>query len=120
MRSIDERLARTRENLKQLENQKKEQVKRERLAKQKADLCRDKTVGALFVKHFPDVMALMPRRIVAENLAEFAPVDDFFSALAADEDWVMLLKAEVSRRASPDNRQVDPPLMTNEGGLTDS
>lgn len=107
MISIDERLARTKEKLQLLENQKRAQVKREREAKWRADSRRNKTVGELFSKHFPDVMTLTPRRIAAEHSAEFAPIDGFFSALAADEEWASLLKTELSRKMASDSKKAD-------------
>jgi hypothetical protein len=96
MVSIEERIARSRAKTKYLETQKMEMDRKNQEVKDKEDAKRNRHIGALVSKYFPQVAQLKHRRSKAENEAEFALVDTVLSLLAKDKDYIsqLLMEAE--------------------------
>ena len=60
-------------------------------------------IGETVSMFFPEVFRFQPRKTVAENAAEFAPLINFLSALAADREYVIQLKRKTGLNAfAPD------------------
>ena len=87
MITIDERIAKAKEQVHQLEQQKRVEQRKEREAKRKKDQRRNYIVGALVAKYFPEVESLEPGT-TAENAVIFEPLEVFLSTLAADRTLV--------------------------------
>ena len=98
MATLEERLARKREETKKLELQLKAKESREKSKERKNDTRRQIIIGGIVVKYFPEVLMFEPKHNNAENNIEFAPLADFLSVLAADKELVARLKQESGRK----------------------
>jgi predicted Zn-dependent protease len=102
MKSTDERIAKAKARVKQLEQQKSLQEQQERKALAKREKRRNAILGEIYSSVFPkDVARFQPRRSKAENETEFAPLKKFLTALAEDTGYVALLKANTGWDESP-------------------
>lgn len=84
MITIEERIAKAKERIQQLEQQKRVEQRKEREAKRKKDQRRNYIIGALVTKYFPEVSRFEPGT-TAQNAVIFEPLEVFLSTLAADQ-----------------------------------
>ena len=84
MITIEERIAKAKEHVHQLEQQKKVEQRKEREAKKKMDQRRNYIIGELVTKYFPEVKKFTPGTKI-ENDVIFEPLESFLSALATDQ-----------------------------------
>ena len=105
MNNFNEQIIAAKERAEQLKRQQGLQDNREKTIKRKTDSARQKIIGKTVSKYFPEVMDFKPRRTVKENDIEFAPLADFLSALAADKEYVALLKEKVRQKQSQKDQQ---------------
>ena len=104
MSTINERIAKEREKLKQLNRKKRAQEAREKKKRDAINEERRSIVGRCFEEYFPSVLQLHPYRTEAEKKIEFAPLVKFFSALASDEKVIYQLKKLVEARGESVNQ----------------
>ena len=121
--SINERINRQLERLKQLERQKKAQDYRDKKRQLAIDRDRQREVGKIFLEHFPEFKQLQPHRTNAENQIEFASLSNFIAALAADTEYVSRLKEMASKRTGIQQganraRRVSVQCLTSDGRTT--
>ena len=102
MESLDERITRTLERAEQLKRQKKAKDYQEKKRQAAIDIRRQQIIGRIVSEHFPELMRLQPRRREAENRAEFAPLSDFLTALAADTEYIRRTKEMATKRTESD------------------
>jgi len=95
---INQKIADTKERLKQLNNSRKAQEQAERPKKDKADTQRKIIIGGIVEKYFPEVLRFQPKSKAKEKDIEFAPLAYFLSELAADKEVVERYKARAQRR----------------------
>lgn len=91
MMTIDDRIAKAKEHVHQLEQQKKVEQRNEREAKKKMEQRRRYIIGELVTKYFPEVERFEPGT-KAENAVIFEPLEAFLSTLAADQTLVERLR----------------------------
>lgn len=91
MITIEERIAKAKEHVHQLEQQKKVEQRKEREAKKKMDQRRNYIIGELVTKYFPEVEKFEPGT-KAENDTIFEPLESFLSTLAADQTLMERLR----------------------------
>ncbi|MBD5451953.1 MAG: hypothetical protein HDR25_04870 [Lachnospiraceae bacterium] len=78
---FEENLQQSKNRIALLEQQRRNELKKERDAKKKKDQRRNYIIGELFTKYFPEVLSLEPGN-QAQNTVIFEPVEAFLSALA--------------------------------------
>lgn len=88
MLSIEERIARTKDKVRQLENQRKDAQPKESTIPFDVDTDRQTILGGIDTEHFPWLLKLQPQATEAENQVEFAQWDCFLALLSADVDYV--------------------------------
>ena len=91
MMTIEERIEKTKEKVRQLERQKRVEQRKEREAKKKMDQRRNYIIGELVTKYFPEVEKFEPGTKV-ENDIIFEPLESFLSTLAADQTLMERLR----------------------------
>jgi type IV secretion system protein VirD4 len=105
MLNTDETIKKSIERVEQLENQAKSKEKKENEIKKAIDKNRQRIVGEFFEKYFPEVLQFQPHQTAVENQVEFAPLENFLSALAADKECVARIKEIAAKQTSPDGQQ---------------
>jgi hypothetical protein len=108
--SLDERIAKEKQKLKQLENEKRAKEAREKHKQKKIDDRRKIIAGAILLNYFPNYKTLNPTGSNAECEKEFAPLADFLACLAENKAWVSQLEIQAQQKAqkrlySPPNEQ---------------
>ena len=91
--------------IEQLERRKRLQDNRKKTSKEKSDERRNFIVGKIFLTFFPEFLCLQPQKTSAENEPEFAPLINFLSVLATDEELISTLKATASKITAGKNIQ---------------
>lgn len=99
MLSLEERIAKTKEKTKRLEEAQRIAQRKEREIRRKKDARRNYIIGALVSQYYPDeISRFEPKRTNAENADEFEPLETFLSVLADETETLELLKAKTKRR----------------------
>lgn len=97
MLTLEERIARTKEKVRQLENQRTVENKSEKNAVTfDADTRRQNILGWIDTEYFPWLLKLQPQATESENQVEFAPWACFLALLASDENYVNQLMEKVA------------------------
>ena len=97
MLTIEERIAKAKENVARLERERRLELKKEREAKKKKDKHRNCIIGELVTKYFPEVLKLEPGT-KSENAVIFKPLEAFLSELAADQELMKILRERVASK----------------------
>ncbi len=85
MATLDERIKKEKEKLKQLKRQKRTFEQREKQKQRAVDTRRKIIAGAILLDIFPQFMELQPKRNNEENFTEFAPLADFLKRMKESE-----------------------------------
>ena len=105
MSTFDERIAREREKLEHLKRQQRAHDTREKKRHEAISRDRQRIIGELVSKYFPEVLRFQPHRSNAENQIEFAPIEKFLITLTADTEYVSWLKERIEKQELPDGSQ---------------
>jgi O-phosphoseryl-tRNA(Cys) synthetase len=99
MATLDERIKKEEEKLRQLKNQKRSQEAREKKKARALDARQKIIAGAIFLDVFPEFKKLQPKKNNEENKIEYAPLANFLLTLRADNELVARLKAEAQTKS---------------------
>jgi len=102
--TLDERIAREKQKLEQLQRQKRAQEQREKQKTRAVDTRRKIIAGAILLDIFPQFAGLQPQKNNAENNVEFAPLAQFLLCLADKKDLVAQLEREAGAKINPISR----------------
>lgn len=83
--TIEERLAKAKKKIEQLEHQKVLCENRNKESKAKIDLRRKILIGEMFIKHFPIALEFTPGKTSDEDNQIFEPLDNFMEALSKSQ-----------------------------------
>lgn len=97
MSNINKRLEDDIKELQQHERRKRLQDNRKKKVKEKNDERRNFIVGEIFLNFFPEFLCLQPQKPSEEKEREFAPLINFLSVLAADEELVSTIRTEAEK-----------------------
>lgn len=103
MLTIEERIAKAKENVAKLEQERRVELKKERDAKRKKNQRRNYIIGELVTQYFPEVLKLEPGT-KAENAAIFRPLEAFLSELASDQELMKILRERADSKITQRNK----------------
>lgn len=103
MLNCNNHIAEAKERVEQLKRQRRLQENRETEQQRKMDTRLKIIVGGVVVKHFPGVSRFKPKLNKADTSAEFAELDGFLAAVAADPKFSALFQEIADRKLSEDS-----------------
>ena len=95
--NIDERIAQNIERARQEKHRLQAQAARAKRKEVAINIDRQRIIGELSVRYFPELLQFHPYRTHGENQEEFAPLIRFLKELAADEKYISRLKEKINR-----------------------
>jgi hypothetical protein len=99
MKSTDERIAKAKARVKQLERQEKAELAREREQKRRQDERRKFIIGETVVKYFSDILPLTIDQSADERETQISLFESGVAAIAANQALVQQIKTEISQQA---------------------
>lgn len=101
--SIDERIAKRKEYVAKIEQQKRLELKKERDEKNKKDQRRNYIIGELVTRYFPEVLKF-ELGTKDENAVTFEPLEAFLSELASDQELMEKLRERATSKIAQSNK----------------
>lgn len=95
MTTLEEKLAKAKEHVRELERQRRIRLRKEREEKKKQDQRRNYIVGELVCKYFPKLLELPPGT-KAQNEQTFKELEVALSKLSQDGEFIRLLSEQES------------------------
>lgn len=98
-RTLDERIAISKQRVASLEQQKRIQIRKEREAKKQKDQRRNYFIGELVTKYFPELTSLEPGT-KSENAINFQTLETFLSVLSTERKFVNYISQRAASTVS--------------------
>ena len=103
MSNVSNQIKEAQERAEQLRRQRIREENRESARQRKIDTRRKIVIGAIMIKHFPDIINFEPKLRQADTNLEFFELEEFISTVAIDPNFANLFQKIIDKKFSAES-----------------